>query len=293
MKCAIIGTGNIGLDLYYKLTKIKLFEEIVFFNRNPNSKGSKFCKKNRIKFYSDGVKNLKKQISSFEIIFDATSATGSIKTTKLLDKLIKNKYYINLTPSKIGEYLVPYKLKGKLPKKINLITCGGQSTIPVISELKKKLKKNLASVELVSSISSISAGKATRENVDEYLNTTESAIASLCKIKKTKVILNLNPSIPPVNMMNSIFFELKKDINQKVESDIRKIISNINKNIKKFIPEYNIKFFKPLKNKIIRITIRVVGQGDYLPTYAGNLDIITSAAAQISELIYEKENNFK
>ena len=281
MKCAIIGTGNIGLDLYYKLKKTKLFEEIVFFNRYQNSKGSKFCKKNGIKFYSNGTNNLKKKISNFKIIFDASSASGSIKTIKLLNKLIKKKYYINLTPSKIGEYIVPFKFKGNLPKKINLITCGGQSTIPVINELKKNLKKNLVSVELVSSISSVSAGKATRENVDEYLNTTEKAIAKLCKIKNTKVILNLNPSIPPVNMMNSLFFELKKNINQKAEKEIKKIISFINKNIKKFIPQYNIKFFKPLKNNIIRITIRVVGQGDYLPTYAGNLDIINSAATQI------------
>ena len=106
-------------------------------------------------------------------------------------------------------------------------------------------------------------------------------------------MLNLNPSIPPVNMMNSLFLELKENINKKMEGEIKKIISNVNKNIKKYIPQYNIKFFKPLKNNILRITVRVVGQGDYLPTYAGNLDIITSAASQISQLIYEKENNSK
>ena len=293
MKCAIIGTGNIGLDLYYKLIRLNLFEEIIFFNRNKNSKGSKFCRKKKIKLYSGGAKILKKKISDFKIIFDATSALGSVKTMKLIGKHIKNKYYINLTPSKIGKYIVPFKLKGKVPQKINLITCGGQSTIPVIKQLKNKLKKNLISVELVSSISSVSAGKATRDNVDEYLNTTEKAISEICKIKNTKVMLNLNPSIPPVNMMNSLFLELKENINKKMEGEIKKIISNVNKNIKKYIPQYNIKFFKPLKNNILRITVRVVGQGDYLPTYAGNLDIITSAASQISQLIYEKENNSK
>jgi acetaldehyde dehydrogenase len=293
MNCLIIGAGKIGIDLYIKCKKIDLFDNIFIFNRNKNSIGAKFCKKKNFNYSASGIKGLitKLNLSKINIIFDASSADSSIKNYKILSKYLKNNYYINLTPSKIGDYVVPYyDLLKKIPQSINLITCGGQSSIPLILELQKVLR-NIIYVELVSSIASSSAGVATRENVENYLINTKSAISQLSGIINNKVIINFNPSNPPVNMMNSLFFETKNKLFHRDFLKINQVIKKINKKIKIYIPQYNAKIFKTEKNNIFRITVRVVGQGDYLPAFAGNLDIITSSAAYLSKLIYEKNYN--
>jgi len=292
MNGLIIGAGKIGIDLYIKCIRIKCFKNLYIFNRNKYSIGAKFCKKNNFNYSNNGILGLKKKIekNNINIIFDATSADSSFKNYKALKPYLNNIFYVNLTPSKIGDYMVPYYSLNNMSKKINLITCGGQSSIPLIIEMKKILK-NLIYAELVSSIASLSAGKATRQNINDYIKNTQAAISNLSGVKNNKVIINLNPSNPPVNMMNSIFFECSKDLSKFNLLKIAKVLQMINKKIKTYIPGYNAKFFKTEKKNIFRVTIRVVGQGDYLPSYAGNLDIITSAAAHLSKLIYEKNYN--
>jgi len=285
----IIGTGKIGIDLYIKCLKSKIFKNIHIFNRNKLSEGAKFCKKKKFQYSPEGINGVIKALPEANIIFDATSAKANTQILKKINKSLKKKYFINLTPSKAGVYLVPYINKTKIPRIVNLITCGGQTSIPIINEVKKVIGKRLKYVELVSSIASKSAGAATRENIDEYITTTESAIQKITNIKKSKVIINLNPSEPPVNMMNSLFFELTNNLNVKDFSKIQKQISHINKVIKSYIPNYNARIFPLLEKKILRVTVRVVGQGDYLPTYAGNLDIITSSAVHLAKEIYEKK----
>jgi acetaldehyde dehydrogenase len=293
MNCLIIGAGKIGIDLYIKCKKKHFFDNIFIFNRNKNSIGAKFCIKKNFNYSASGVEGLvnKLKLDKINIIFDASSADSSIKNYKILDKYLKNNFYINLTPSKIGDYIVPYydSLK-KIPKSVNLITCGGQSSIPLILELKRVLK-NIIYVELVSSIASLSAGEATKKNVENYLLNTKSAISQLSGIINNKVIINFNPSNPPVNMMNSLFFETKNKLSHRDFLKINHAIKKINKKIKIYIPNYNAKFFKTKKNNIFRVTVRVIGQGDYLPAFAGNLDIITSSAVHLSKLIYEKNYN--
>lgn len=294
MNGLIIGAGKIGIDLYIKCKKIKKFKDIYIFNRNKNSIGAKFCLKNNYNYFDTGIQGVVKKIKpkDINIIFDATSSDSSNKNYKYLNSYLRNNFYINLTPSKIGNYLVPHHslVLKKIPKIINLITCGGQSSIPLIIEIKKILK-DLIYVELVSSIASLSAGKATRENIDDYILNTQRAILNLSGIKNNKVIINLNPGNPPVNMMNSIFFETQNNLSKLNFLKISKVLNKINKKIKNYIPGYNAKLFKTEKKNIFRITIRVVGQGDYLPSYAGNLDIITSSAAYIAKLIHEKNYN--
>lgn len=288
MNAIIIGTGKIGIDLYIKCLKSKNFKKIYIFNRHKSSEGAKYCRKKKFNYSSDGINGVLKKIDKSTIVYDATSAKSNSLIIKKLNNKLKNKYFINLTPSRVGKFLVPYINKNKIPKKVNLITCGGQTSIPIIKELKSVLKNNIKYVELVSSIAAKSAGPATRQNIDDYITTTENAINDLVKIPKSKVIININPSIPPVNMMNSLFFELKRPINKVLFNKVKKQISNINQKIKSYIPEYNAKIFNSLEKDIIRITVRVVGQGDYLPTYAGNLDIITSSAVHLSNYINEK-----
>ena len=289
INCVIVGTGKIGIDLYIKCQKSKKFNKIQIFNRRKGSEGAKYCIKKKFNYSSSGIDGVIENLKDTNIIFDATSAKSNILILKKIKKLIKNKYFINLTPSKNGEYIVPYINKKKIPQIVNLITCGGQTSIPIISEVKQILKTKLKYVELVSSIASKSAGKATRDNIDEYITNTENAVKKLTKINRVKVIININPSEPPVNMMNSLFFELKSNINKKDFKRIENAVSKINKRIKVYIPQYNAKIFKSVENNIIRITVRVVGQGDYLPTYAGNLDIITSSAVYLSKFINEKK----
>jgi len=292
MDCFILGAGKIGIDLYIKCKKKKFFKNIYIFNQNKSSIGAKFCRKKKFNYFDTGTEGLIKKINSKKVncIFDATSASSSIKNEKLLRSFIRKNYYINLTPSKIGKYIVPYYFLKKIPQKTNLITCGGQSSIPVIDALNQVLKK-IVYVELVSSIASASAGKSTRENIDEYICNTQKAISDLTRIKNNKVIINLNPSNPPVNMMNSIFFESNKNLKRLDFYKINNVLKIINKRIKVYIPGYNVKFFQTYNRNIFRITIRVVGQGDYLPSYAGNLDIMTSSAVYLAKIIYEKNYN--
>jgi len=281
----IIGTGKIGIDLYIKLKKSKAFKRIYIFNRNRFSEGAKFCIKKKFLYSDKGISGVKKALKNCNIIFDCTSAKSNHEITKRLSNLIKKKFYLNLTPSKFGKYMVPYFNQNRIPNEINLITCGGQTSIPIISAFKNILGTSLKYVELVSSISAKSAGKATRDNINEYITNTENAINDLSKIKKSKVIINLNPTIPPVNMMNSLFFELGKKLSSGKYLSLKNEIKKINLKIKFYIPGYNAILFRSFNDKILRVTIRVVGQGDYLPTYAGNLDIITSSAVHLSKQI--------
>ena len=289
----IIGTGKIGIDLYIKLKKNNIFDKILIFNTNKQSEGAKYCKKNKFLYFDTGVDGVKKNLSNSNIIYDCTSANSNIIITKKLKNLIKDKFYINLTPSTFGKYVVPYFNQHKIPNEVNLITCGGQTSIPIISLFKKILKKNLIYSELVSSISAKSAGIATRHNINEYIVNTENAIKQLTKINKTKVIININPSEPPVNMMNSLFFELKNPINPNIYSNLKIELKKINKRIKFYIPDYNATLFRAFDSKVLRVTVRVIGQGDYLPTYAGNLDIITSSAVYLSKQINQSYFNDK
>ena len=289
MRYLIIGSGKIGIDLYVKLKKLNLPGKIFIFNRNKNSIGGKYCRKKKLNYSSRGVEHLLSFLhEENNIIFDCTSAEASIKIyKKIYDKLNKN-FYVNLTPAPIGKYFIPYFSEVKIPHTINMITCGGQSSVPAIIEMKKVIK-DIRYVEVISSIASQSAGKATRQNINEYITNTQRAIGQLSGIKNNKVIINLNPSNPPVNMMNSIFFECKSFNKEKLKR-ARLVLNKINKTIKKYIPGYNAKLFYQKNENFFRVTIRVVGSGDYLSTFAGNLDIITSSSAYIGKLLNEKYN---
>jgi acetaldehyde dehydrogenase (acetylating) len=286
--CIIIGTGKIGIDLYIKLKKKKIFNKVFIFNKNKKSEGAIYCQKKNFLYSDSGVEGIISKLKETNIIFDCTSAKSNLMIIKKLKNYLNKLHYINLTPSKFGSYVVPYFNSSLIPKKINLITCGGQTSIPIIASFKRILKKKLKYVELVSSISAKSAGKATRDNINEYIINTESAIKQLAKVNKTKVIININPSEPPVNMMNSLFFELNNKLSAVDYKKIQFSLKNINKKIKFYIPDYNAILFKTFDKKIFRVTVRVVGQGDYLPTYAGNLDIITSSAVYLSQQIQKK-----
>jgi acetaldehyde dehydrogenase len=289
MRCGILGTGNIGIDLSLKLRKNKK-NKISVFNLNPNSNGAKYCKSKKLDYSSKGIKDVIKNLDNLDIIFDTTNSESNLKHYKLLKT--KKKFLINLTPSKIGNFYIPYidEKKSLKSKSFNLITCGGQSSIPIIFEISKKIR-NIKYIEIVSAISSKSAGMATRANINEYLDITSKAVKQYTGIKNVKIILNINPGEPPVNMSNSLYFEFKKNLSNSNIKEVRRIISKINKKMSQYAKGFNSKFIGQLDDNILKVKIEVMGDGDYLPKYSGNLDIITNMAKNIVARISKEFSN--
>ena len=281
MNCAILGTGNIGVDLYFKLKK-KKENKVSIFNLNANSNSAKYCKKMRLNYHSNGINGVLKNLSNFDIIFDATNSKSNLKHFKILKS--KKKILVNLTPSKIGKFYIPYidNDTDLRSKSFNLITCGGQSSVPVIYEISKKIK-GIKYVEIVSAISSRSAGLATRANIDEYLSITSKAVKNYTGVGNVKVMLNINPSEPPKYMSNSIYIEFRRGLKIKEISLIKKLVNKINRKMKVFARGYKAEYVGQINKCTLKIKIKIEGDGDYLPKYAGNLDIITNMATHITK----------
>ncbi|MEN9917158.1 MAG: hypothetical protein RLY40_1090 [Pseudomonadota bacterium] len=277
MKVAILGSGNIGIDLLIKVLRSPCLKCGVLIGRNSFSKGIQKARELGVNTSTSGIEYIQKNPDCCEIVFDATSAMAHTQHAPILKKL--NKFTIDLTPAKIGEICVPIiNLESILHyKNVNMITCGGQATLPIIYAL-RMLDVKIHYVEVVSSIASLSAGPATRINLDEYIHTTERAIKFFTGISNAKAILNLNPAFPCIDMQTTIFAKIDGlDINEFI-----KMAEGIEKKVQSYVPG-----FKILLNSLIEdnctVMVQVKGQGDYLPDYAGNLDIINCAALAIAE----------
>lgn len=277
MKVAILGSGNIGIDLLIKVLRSPYLECGVLIGRNSLSKGIQKVRELGINTSTSGIEYIQKNPDCCEIVFDATSAMAHTQHAPILKKM--HKFTIDLTPAKIGEICVPIiNLESSLHyKNVNMITCGGQATLPIIYAL-RILNAKIHYVEVVSSIASLSAGPATRINLDEYIHTTERAIKFFTGISNAKAILNLNPAFPCIDMQTTIFAKVD-DLDR---NKFTKTAAEIEKKVQSYVPG-----FKILLNSLIEDTctviVQVKGQGDYLPDYAGNLDIINCAALAIAE----------
>ena len=278
IKVGIIGTGNIGTDLLFKVKRSECLECGIFTGRNPDSEGIRKAQELGVNTSTDSIKAIQNNPKCCDIVFDATSASVHQQNAPILKKL--NKYTIDLTPSKIGKMCVPaINMKECLGvDNINLITCGGQAAIPIINAI-MKVHPDTEYVELVSSIASRSAGWGTRLNIDEFTQTTRDAIEEFTKVKKAKVIIVLNPAEPPVLMHNTIYAKIKKPNLKELKN---KIIA-MAKLIQSYVPGYRITLGPVIENGRVTTMIEVVGRGDYLPKYSGNLDIITCAAVNMAE----------
>lgn len=278
IKAAIIGTGNIGTDLLIKSTRSDIIEPVVFVGRRESSDGIQKAKSLGIKTSVEGIDFFLNNPNYCDLVFDCTDAYSAIENYKVFSsQKIKT---IDLTPAKIGELCVPLINDDLIitNDNVNMITCGGQASIPLL-HLVSKHCDSLEYIEIVSQISSKSAGMATRINIDEYINTTEKAIVKFTKTKKCKVILNLNPAEPCVDMQTTMFLKYKNiDMTNLLEEFDKKI-----KSIKSYVPHYELTSLPSLNDDILIISIKIKGNGDYLPSYAGNLDIINCAALKITE----------
>ena len=201
-----------------------------------------------------------------------------LENARILERL--GKYAIDLTPARVGKMCVPsVNLDSCLNcKNVNMITCGGQGTIPIISAI-HSVQENIRYVEIVASIAAKSAGIGTRQNIDEFTQTTKEAIQEISGIKNAKAIITLNPAEPPKIMHNTIFMLIDNPDMDR----IRQAVFNMEKEVQKYVPGYKIILPPTFENGRVTTMVEVVGAGDFLPAYSGNLDIISCAAVRVAE----------
>ena len=278
LRVAILGSGNIGTDLLIKVQRSNYLECVLFIGRNLASPGMAKAIALGVKVSDESIGAILKNPDIVDLVFDATSAKDAKVHWGILDKL--GKIVIDLTPAKLGLLCIPaVNLEEVLKyRNINMITCGGQASIPLVYII-SNTQRNVEYIEVVSSIASKSAGPATRLNLDEYIDTTENGIKKFSGVSRTKAILNLNPANPCIDMQTTIFAQLE---NPDMDILISAVDTMVNK-IQKYVPGYSLLVPPIYENGRIAIMVKVQGLGDYLPKYAGNLDIINCAAIAVAE----------
>lgn len=284
IKAGIIGTGNIGTDLLLKIIKTDFIEPVIFAGRRLDSDGIKIAQSKNIAVTDKGIKYFIDNPNCCDVVYDCTSAADAKEHAKIFKK--QGIKVIDLTPAKVGDMCVP-DVNSEIiitDDNVNMITCGGQASMPMLHLISKECK-GLEYIEVVSQIASKSAGMATRINVDNYIYTTQKAITKFTGCKNCKVILNLNPAEPCVDMQTTIFIKTKS-IN--FENLTEKVLDKIEE-LKQYIPYYELVLPPTMnENGVVVLSIRVKGTGDYLPSYAGNLDIINCAAIKVTEKLIQK-----
>lgn len=282
LKVGIIGTGNIGTDLLFKVNKSELLECTFFIGRRKESAGILLARELGIPVSVDSIEALKKKPNQCDLVFDATSAQTHLINAEILRKL--GIYAVDLTPARVGKMCVPVVNLDKcvgLPN-VNMVTCGGQGAIPVIAAI-QAVQDKTTYAELAANIASSSAGSGTRNNIDEFTKTTKEAIIEIGKVEQAKAIITLNPAEPPVCMHNTIYMKIPDpDLNAA-----RQAVREMEKKVQKYVPGYKVVLEPTLENGRVTTIIEVKGAGDYLPSYAGNLDIITSASIRVAERYVE------
>lgn len=287
IRCALIGPGNIGTDLLYKLKRSEVLEPVWMVGIDPSSDGLARARDLGLKTTSDGVDGLLPHIEAdnIQIAFDATSAYAHAETSrKLTEKGVK---VIDLTPAAIGPFCVPpVNLLDHLDKgeaNVNMVTCGGQATIPMVYAVSRVQPVRYG--EIVATVSSKSAGPGTRKNIDEFTETTSGAVEKVGGAKKGKAIIILNPAEPPLMMRDTIHCITETEPNRDA---IIESVKAMQAEVQKYVPGYRVKEGPVFDGNRVSIFVEVRGRGDYLPEYAGNLDIMTAAAARTAEMFAEQ-----
>ena len=298
-KVAILGSGNIGTDLMIKILETSDFLELVsIVGIDPDSEGLAIAKDRGLDISHEGISALINMDSykEIKIVFDATSASAHQMHDNILRK--DGKQLIDLTPAAIGPYTVPVvNMEEHLNEtNLNLVTCGGQATIPIVAAVNKVAKVRYS--EIVSSVASKSAGPGTRANIDEFTQTTAKGVEVVGGAEKGKAIIILNPAEPPMLMRNTVFTLCDMVAQEEIKSSLEQMV----REVQKYVPGYKLKQevqferfgsnnpciipgygkFEGIKSSIF---LEVTGAGHYLPKYAGNLDIMTSAALGTAERI--------
>ena len=302
-KVAIIGSGNIGTDLMIKIMRLsEVLEMGAFVGIDPESDGLKRAARMGVPITAEGIDGLvaMPEFADIEIVFDATSAGAHKRHSELV--LAAGKRMIDLTPAAIGPFTIP-SVNGEAnldAHNVNMVTCGGQATIPMVAAVNRVAKVHYG--EIVASISSKSAGPGTRANIDEFTETTSQAICDVGGATRGKAIIILNPAEPPLIMRDTVYC-LCEDGDQDA---IRQSVLDMVAEVQGYVPGYRLKqdvqFEHIGSNRPLRIPemdasftglkvsvfLEVEGAAHYLPAYAGNLDIMTSAALRTAEKIAQR-----
>lgn len=279
IKVAILGSGNIGTDLMIKLGRSEVLELTAVVGIDSKSDGLRKAREAGYIAIDTGIDGLLERPEVAEIVFDATSAKAHALHAKLLKGAgIK---VIDMTPAAKGELVVPPVNMGTNleSENINLITCGGQATIPMVHAVNRVSPVEYA--EIVATISSESAGPGTRANIDEFTETTSRAIKEVGGAKKGKAIIILNPAEPPIMMRDTIHVLVEKGTMD--EAKIRQSLLEMEKDVQAYVPGYRLRTAPQFEGNKVTIFVEVEGSGDYLPKYSGNLDIMTAAGLKVAE----------
>ena len=287
IKCALIGPGNIGTDLLYKLKRSPYLDPVWMVGIDPESEGLKRAAEMGLKVTAEGVDGLLPHVlaDGVQIAFDATSAYVHAENTRKLNAL--GVLMIDLTPAAIGPYCVPpvnlVEHVGKREMNVNMVTCGGQATIPMVAAVSRV--QPVAYGEIVATVSSKSAGPGTRKNIDEFTRTTAGAVEKVGGVKKGKAIIIINPAEPPLVMRDTVHCLTETTPDQeKITESIHAMI----KEVQKYVPGYRLVNGPVFDGNRVSVYMEVTGLGDFLPTYAGNLDIMTAAGARTAEMFAEE-----
>ena len=280
VKVAILGPGNIGSDLMYKVLRSEKLE-MGMLAGIVESEGIKRAKGIGVKTSIEGIDPILAD-PEIQIVFDATSAYAHLKHAPLLKEA--GKFAIDLTPAAVGPYFVPCVNINNLRNdmmNVNMVTCGGQATVPIVYAVSRVAGAEYS--EIVACISSASAGPGTRNNIDEFTRTTAKAIEVVGGADRGKAICILNPADPPIIMTNTIYVKVKRP---EVGLDaISKSVNDIVDDMQKFVPGYRLRVPPIMDGDKVTVGIEVEGAGDFLPVYSGNLDIINAVAISTAERI--------
>jgi acetaldehyde dehydrogenase len=279
---AIIGSGTIGTDLMCKVIESEVLSLAFMVGRDANSKGLAIAKERHVETSSEGIDFLKENADAFDMVFDATSAYAHAQHNSFFSAA--DKFAIDLTPARIGAICVPSINLGDVGQQqnINLITCGGQASLPLVHALRNTTRR-IDYIEVVSTIAAASAGLATRENINQYLLTTEHALARFSGATDVKAILNINPAEPGVSMQTTIYAYASFDDFGAIERAIEQAADAV----REYVPGFEIVLKPVLDAGRITVSVTVRGSGHYLPQYAGNLDIINCAAIAVAKSRHE------
>ncbi|WP_395402669.1 acetaldehyde dehydrogenase (acetylating) [Pseudoduganella sp. UC29_106] len=304
IKAAIIGSGNIGTDLMIKILRHgKHIEMGTMVGIDPNSDGLARAVRMGVAVTHEGVEGLARMpdFGEIGIVFDATSASAHVSNDAFLRKLNPGIRMVDLTPAAIGPYCVPVVngVEHLEAPNVNMVTCGGQATIPMVAAVSRVAKVYYG--EIIASISSKSAGPGTRANIDEFTETTSRAIEQVGGAQKGKAIIILNPAEPPLIMRDTVYCMTALNADQEA---IRKSIKDMAAAVQEYVPGYRLKQevqFDRFEDGLnlpgigntpglkVSVFLEVEGAAHYLPAYAGNLDIMTSAALKTAERMAERE----
>lgn len=289
VKVAILGPGNIGSDLMYKLLPSKRIE-VALMAGVPESNGLGRAREAGVPVSTGGLDAVLER-PDIPIVFDATSAYIHRQNAPRLKEA--GKIAIDLTPAAIGPYVVPaVNMSEHLASpNLNLVTCGGQATIPIVAAVSRVSHVRYA--EIVASIASKSAGPGTRQNIDEFTFTTARAIEKIGGAAQGKAIIVLNPAEPPILMRNTVHCLAEGELDEAaVSASIQAMVAEV----QTYVPGYRLKVPPMVEGNRVTVIIEVKGAGHYLPEYSGNLDIMTAAAAGVGErlaahILARKEEN--